>query len=142
MTPVTRQTPTPYRHDIAPPLPPFLALALKRAARSECRYRVGAVLVKGSRVLGQSANLPRNSPWVDFKNATWHAEEALLRRFPPPQGAVLYVARIDKQGCPALARPCPRCQQVLAAHGIETVHYTSAAGPETLRVSARHIHRS
>ncbi|MEV6576485.1 hypothetical protein [Streptomyces sp. NPDC051577] len=107
---------------------------MKRAARSQCRYRVGAVLVKGSRVLGQASNLPRNSPWVDFKNATWHAEEALLRRFPAPQGAVLYVARIDKQGRPALARPCPRCQRVLTAHRVEVVHYTAAAGPATLRI--------
>ncbi|MFI5987852.1 hypothetical protein ACIBEA_44255 [Streptomyces sp. NPDC051555] len=119
------------------PLPPFLALALKRAARSECRYRVGAVLVKGSRVLGQAANLPRNSPWVDFKNATWHAEEAVLRRFSPPRGAVLYVARLDRRGRPALARPCPRCQLVLAANGIRTVHYTAASGPQTLFVSTR-----
>lgn len=95
------------------------------------------MLVKGSRVLGQSANVPRNSPWVDYRNATWHAEEALLRRFPPPRGAVLYVARIDRLGRPALARPCPRCQDVLVAHGIEVVYYTAAGGPEILRMPAR-----
>ncbi|MFE3585814.1 tRNA-specific adenosine deaminase [Streptomyces vinaceus] len=115
-------------------LPPFLALALKQAARSECRYKVGAVLAKGGRVLSHASNRRRNSPWVDFKNATFHAEVALLRRYCPPPGAVVYVARIDRRGQPALARPCTRCQQVLANHGITLVHYTARHGHATLRI--------
>lgn len=110
----------------------FLALALKQAARSQCKYRVGAVLAKGSRVLGQAANRQRNSPCVDFRNATFHAEEALLRRVSAPHGAVIYVARIDSQGLPALARPCARCQRVLSLHGITLAQYTTITGPGRL----------
>ncbi|MYR02228.1 hypothetical protein GTW63_18845 [Streptomyces sp. SID6137] len=113
----------------------LLSMALKQAAQSECRFRVGAVLAKGSRVLGQAPNRRRNAPWVDFRHATFHAEEALMRRFPARPGAVLYVARLDRRNCPALARPCDRCQHVLSTHGISLVHYTTADGAGTLYLS-------
>ncbi|WP_172427457.1 hypothetical protein [Streptomyces murinus] len=113
----------------------LLVVALKQAARSECRFRVGAVLAKGSRVLGQTPNRRRNAPWIDFRHATFHAEEALIRRFSAPHGAVLYVARLDRRDCPALARPCSRCQDALRAYGISVVHYTTAAGAETLSLA-------
>lgn len=112
----------------------FLALALRQAARSKCRHKVGAVLVKGSRVLGQAPNSQRSTNWVDFKYATFHAEEMLLRRFHPPNGATVYVARIDSQGRPALARPCLRCQKILSSGGIALVHYTAPTGPGALRL--------
>ncbi|MGY9066998.1 hypothetical protein [Streptomyces sp. CAS3] len=113
----------------------LLGIALKQAARSECRFRVGAVLAKGSRVLGQAPNLRRNAPWIDFRHATFHAEEALMRKFPAPHGAVLYVARLDRRDRPALARPCSRCQHVLRTHGISLVHYTTAHGADTLHLT-------
>ncbi|MFE9934536.1 hypothetical protein [Streptomyces sp. NPDC005533] len=113
---------------------PFLNLALKQAARSTCRYRVGAVLVKGGRVLGHSFNRRRNCAQIDFRHATLHAEEAVLRRSKTPGGATLYVARLSRAGAPALARPCPRCQEALAAHGVLLARYTTGAGAGTLRL--------
>ncbi|GGV54745.1 hypothetical protein [Streptomyces spectabilis] len=113
----------------------FLDVALKQAARSKCRYRVGAVLVKGGRVLAHSSNRYRNAPSVDFRFATFHAEEVLLRRSSPPQGAVVYVARVNRAGEPQMARPCPRCQRALISSGVTLVHYTTAAGRETLSLA-------
>ncbi|WP_412566443.1 hypothetical protein [Streptomyces chartreusis] len=107
---------------------PFLGLALKQAARSRCRYRVGAVLARGSRVLGGSANLQRNPPHVDFRHATFHAEEAVLRRVVCPRGATAYVARLGRDGSPLMARPCWRCQRALTARGVVRVHYTTPQG--------------
>ncbi|WP_171076251.1 hypothetical protein [Streptomyces sp. YIM 121038] len=50
----------------------------------------------------------------------------LLRRAGTPPGRVAYVARVDRPGAPALARPCPRCQHSLPTRGIYVVHFTTA----------------
>ncbi|MCC2280936.1 hypothetical protein LKL35_37090 [Streptomyces sp. ET3-23] len=113
----------------------YLVIALKEAAHSECRYKVGAVLVKGGRVLGRSCNRRRNSPRTDFRHATFHAEEALMRGTDIPPRTVVYVARLSRTGAPLLARPCPRCQRLLAARGITLAHYTTGSGSGTLRMS-------
>ncbi|MEU0375310.1 hypothetical protein ABZ070_35230 [Streptomyces sp. NPDC006283] len=114
---------------------PYLNLALKQAARSRCRYRVGAVLVKGGRILGHACNRYRNCAKIDFKHATFHAEEAVLRRRNTPHGAIIYVARLSRAGTPMLALPCPRCQDALAAHGVAEARYTTGTGIGTLRLS-------
>ncbi|MFJ7305861.1 hypothetical protein [Streptomyces sp. NPDC099088] len=103
----------------------MMELAARQASLSRCRYRLGAVLVVGSRVLAASPNLRRNSPTVDFRHATFHAEEAVLRRAPRTAGAVVYVARVNAEGSRMLAKPCPRCQQALAAAGVSRVYYTA-----------------
>lgn len=113
----------------------YLALAIKQAANSQCRYRVGAVLVRGGRVLGGACNKYRNHPIIDFQNASFHAEEVILRRTRRPQGAVVYVARVDSQGRPLLARPCQRCQQALAAYGVARAYYTTATGSGSMRIA-------
>lgn len=113
----------------------YLSLAMKRAVDSQCRYRVGAVLVRGGRVLGGACNKYRNNPFIDFQNASFHAEEVLLRRTRRPQGAVVYVARVDNRGRPLLARPCQRCQQALAAYGVVRAHYTTDTGSGSMRIA-------
>ncbi|MFD9624105.1 deaminase [Streptomyces virginiae] len=105
----------------------LIDLAMRQAQRSQCRYKVGAVLVAGKRVLAAAPNIRRNSPLIDFRNATFHAEEATLRRAHRATGAVIYVARVNASGVPLLARPCPRCQEALAAAGVTKAYYT--AGP-------------
>ncbi|MFF3062801.1 deaminase [Streptomyces sp. NPDC057909] len=107
----------------------LIDLAVRQALRSRCRYRVGAVLVAGNRVLAWSPNLRRNDPMIDFRHATFHAEEAVLRRAHNTSGAVIYIARVNRAGIPLMARPCPRCQQALATAGIIRAHYTT--GPTT-----------
>ena len=103
----------------------FIELAVRQARRSSCRYQVGAVLAAGSRVLAVGQNVRRNSPVVDFKHATFHAEETVLRRTRRAVGAVIYVARINAAGAPALAAPCPRCQEALRAAGVVKAIYTA-----------------
>ncbi|WP_443078932.1 hypothetical protein [Streptomyces sp. NBC_01497] len=101
-------------------------LAIRQALRSRCRYRMGAVLMAGNRVLAWSPNLPRNNPVVDFQHATFHAEEVVLRRARRTRGAVVYVARVNRTGTTLLARPCPRCQQALAVAGVTHAYYTTS----------------
>lgn len=106
----------------------MIALALRRADSSGCRTKVGAVVAAGSRILAAKPNLRRNSPAIDFRNATFHAEEAALRRVRNPAGCVVYVARINSAGEPLLARPCAECQRLLASAGIVRAYYTAGDG--------------
>ncbi|WP_367141188.1 MULTISPECIES: hypothetical protein [Streptomyces] len=113
----------------------YLRIALKEAARSECRFKVGAVLAKGGRVLGRSCNRRRNSARTDYRHATFHAEEVLMRSTVAPRGAVVYVARVSSTGAPLLARPCLRCQRLLVSRGIALALYTTETGASALYLS-------
>ncbi|WP_116209092.1 hypothetical protein [Streptomyces olivoreticuli] len=113
----------------------FLDLAAKQAARSGCRYLVGAVVTKSGRVLISSCNRYRNSPGIDFQHATFHAEEMALRRARHVRGAVIHVARINAAGEPRMARPCQRCATALVARGIIRAHYTTPDGPAVVNLT-------
>ncbi|TRO55359.1 hypothetical protein E4K73_50795, partial [Streptomyces sp. IB201691-2A2] len=102
----------------------LINLALRQAMLSKCRYRVGAVLALGTRVMAFSPNRQRNNPAIDHLHATFHAEEYVLRRTARSRGATIYVARVDSSGHPALARPCPRCEQALLNAGVRRAYYT------------------
>ncbi|MFJ7905319.1 hypothetical protein ACIQ6V_33435 [Streptomyces sp. NPDC096198] len=112
----------------------YLRLALKNAKRSKCRHKVGAVLVKGNRILSQSHNIRRNPPLISHRYSTFHAEEVIMRRITPPKGSVLYVARLDRSGSPAIARPCPRCQDLIFSRGVKVAYYTTSNGLGWLRL--------
>ncbi|MFE5947483.1 hypothetical protein [Streptomyces sp. NPDC056480] len=104
----------------------MIDLAIRQALRSECRHRVGAVLVVGRRVIAASPNRRRNDPMIDFRHATFHAEEAVLRRVHRAAGAIIYVARVAADGTSVIARPCARCQVELARAGIVRAYYTAS----------------
>ncbi|MGW2207542.1 cytidine deaminase [Streptomyces sp. NPDC001774] len=103
----------------------LLQRAMREAQRSQCRYRVGALLVAGSRILSCSPNVPRNRPTIDFRHATFHAEEAALRRVRNATGLTIYIVRINAAGESVLARPCGRCQHALAAAGVSRALYST-----------------
>lgn len=101
-----------------------IELALRQARASRCRFRVGAVLASKNRVFAASPNKRRNSPVVDFRHSTFHAEEAVLRQVRDTAGREIYVARVNARAEPALARPCPRCLALLGRAGIGRAFYT------------------
>ncbi|MFB7057424.1 hypothetical protein ACFCXT_30445 [Streptomyces vinaceus] len=105
----------------------LIELAKRRAASSRCRHKMGAVIASGSRVLSAQANARRNSPAIDFKNASFHAEEAALRRVRNPVGATVFVARVDASGVAMMARPCARCTRRLTEAGVVGAYYTVSA---------------
>ncbi|MET8509919.1 hypothetical protein ABZV60_35835 [Streptomyces sp. NPDC004787] len=103
----------------------LIQMAIRQAQRSNCRHKVGAVIAVGNRVLAASPNLRRNSPRVDFRHATFHAEEAALRRARRTAGATAYVARVNSNGLPLLAEPCPRCHYALWTAGVVRAYFTT-----------------
>ncbi|MEU1569188.1 deaminase [Streptomyces mirabilis] len=105
-----------------------LQQAINVAKRSQCRHRMGAVIVLGNRVLAHGTNVQRNPPSVDFRNATYHAEEYVLKRAIATKGAVIYIARVNSFGMPMLAAPCSRCLEALAAAGVRKAIFTKCDG--------------
>jgi len=107
-----------------------LARALTIAGTSTERQRHGALITKGNRVLTVGVNASRNHPLVCSNpalEAGIHAEEAAMRALPSgidTSRLTLYVARMGRNGRPALSKPCDRCMSQIKALGIREVIYT------------------
>lgn len=88
--------------------------------------RHGALVVLGGSLLGMGINKNVLDPFYhkDAPKLSVHAEEAALKRCKRTAGAVLYVARINKQGLPRMSRPCTSCMQLIRAAGIKKIVYT------------------
>jgi deoxycytidylate deaminase len=102
-------------------------MALAQAEKSRyTKWRMGAVLVKGGRVIAAGSNTLRNEPGLaglPFEECSLHAEAAALQKVSNP-GGTMYVARITRSGKQSLARPCKRCRVLLVEAGIRTVVWT------------------
>ncbi len=108
----------------------LIHLAIRQATKSQCRHKMGAVLAAGSRVVAASPNKYRNSPLIDHRNSTFHAEDAALRRARGAPVSMVFVARVNAAFVPMLARPCPGCVVKLARAGVMRAYYT--AGPTSV----------
>lgn len=108
-----------------------LELAARIAATSDCRMKVGAVLVKGGRILARGTNKMRNNPAyiVPWTECSEHAEESVLRQVRNARGTTIYVARVNRKGEWRLAKPCDRCQVALDLAGVTKVVYTDEGLP-------------
>lgn len=107
--------------------------ALSVAAReADGGYRLGAIAVRGGKILGFGTNKFRNDPYhcPGTPRTGWsvHAEHACLKQVSAPAGATLYVARITRSGRPAMARPCQHCWAMIRRAGINKVIYTTPHG--------------
>lgn len=80
-------------------------------------YRFAVIGVRYDGAIVRSRNLSTKTP-----EHRAHAESRIVRKL--DVGAVIYIARVLKDGNPALARPCKKCQNVLRAHGIKKAYFT------------------
>jgi deoxycytidylate deaminase len=106
----------------------FLNLAVKQALISPCPTRHGAVLVKNGHVISVGVNILKNDPaYVTVVSAlSVHAEDSVLKaNRGSAAGAVLYVARVNCHGGPAMSRPCKSCQKLLSRYGVKKVIWTA-----------------
>ena len=93
------------------------------------RHKLGAVIVRGSRVLSAGYNSIRYTKELGY--GTLHAEEAAIlkllksRRQHLLVGADIYVSRVRPNGSIGLARPCDRCMELIKSVGIHRVFYTT-----------------
>lgn len=111
----------------------MLRLARKQALLSTFhRARVGAVVVRGGRVLSVGHNQIRYTKHIKRPYPeSLHAEQAAIlkllskRKLSDLVGSTMFVCRIDRRGIARLARPCANCQNLIDAVGIKEVVYTT-----------------
>ena len=109
----------------------YLEIASNLAKSSDAgRYKHGAIIVKGGRVLSTGINKFKNHPNI-FENksiikqkAHIHAEADAIRKAGDLKGATIYVARINKTGNTGLSRPCNYCYEKIIEAGITKIVYT------------------
>lgn len=108
-----------------------LRKSFKVAEKSTYRARMGAVILKGGRVISTGFNELRYSKHNTREWGSVHAEEAaivkVIRRhggLAKLAGATMYITRIKKDGTTGLAKPCELCQELIDSVGIKKVFYT------------------
>jgi deoxycytidylate deaminase len=95
-------------------------------------HRLGAVIVKGKRILSTGYNEIRYSKTIG-KN-TLHAEAAAIRKLLDRRalddlvGSDLYVLRFTHAGRIGMARPCSQCMELIRSVGIHRVYFTQDDG--------------
>lgn len=110
----------------------FLAVAKYFAAKSQSRQKHGAIVVKSGRVLGTGYNKDKNNPMQVSPehiktHCSRHAEvEAIRDAGFDVGGAILYVARVNRQGTALNSKPCKYCQAVIESTQIKKVIYTES----------------
>ena len=103
------------------------------------RTKIGAVIAHGNKIVSQACNVTKTHPeqqrWHDITNsfrpkACLHAELGAILKAGTDntQGATIYVARWDRNGRQAIAKPCRSCARAIAAAGIRRAVYTTADG--------------
>jgi deoxycytidylate deaminase len=94
------------------------------ARMSACRFQMGCIIVKGSRILSVATNVIKTHP--TRKNygdhcISIHAElNAILLAQTDVVGATAYVARVNGTQS---SMPCPTCQMYLKQSGISRAIY-------------------
>lgn len=118
----------------------MLALALLESAKSSHdRVKIGAVIVRGGKVVGKGFNTTKSHPLQLYYNqkagrlapkSSCHAELAAIINAGRNDlsGATIYVARFDRVGQLANCRPCRACQLALDRAGIKDVKFTTEEG--------------
>ena len=119
----------------------MIRIATKQAKRSQfVRARVGAVIVRGGRVLARGCNrigysyILRDRKFPESVHAEAQAILELLKtwRWQQLVGSNLYVSRINNSGITRLARPCLACQRLIKSVGIRKVFYTTNTGSKQM----------
>jgi len=104
-----------------------LKLAEAQARKSlHPRWKVGAALVKGGRIVSTGHNISKNNPslpGIPLRSCSVHAEASALRGV-DACGATLYVARVTRRNTLGMARPCAGCEKLLRAAQVRRVVWT------------------
>lgn len=116
----------------------YFDLARRVSKRSDCRCRIGSVLVKSGRVLSIGNNERKIGPEVTRMGYAYslHAEisACLGLEREDLHGATLYNWRETRRGEKTISKPCKLCQKILGGLGIRQVYYTTGNSFECLKI--------
>ena len=104
----------------------FLQQAKKIANLSNERFKVGAIVTKGNRILGLGVNVNKTHPKSNGRFKTLHAEHSAIldAGLNELQGSTVYVFRSTKDTLPANSKPCPSCYKLLKEAGVKEVYFS------------------
>ena len=106
----------------------WLAKASKLAELSTCNNKHGAIIFKGSRVLGVGVNRFKNHPAIVSSpslESSVHAEIAAIKALgSETKGATIVIARVNNKGEQMMSHPCDSCMKEIQKVGIKRVLYT------------------
>ena len=114
----------------------LLQLAIETAQSSPSRRKIGAVLLKKSKVIATAVNLEQKSHPLQAKLANkvglpekiyLHAEIHALIKAKEDADCII-VARINNQGKLRNSKPCPICALALESENITKICYTTNKG--------------
>lgn len=114
----------------------LLDLAIETAMSSPSRRKVGAVLLKKTKIITTAVNLEKKSHPIQAKFAKrvglapkvfLHAEVHSLIKARDDADTII-VARVDKHGKLRNSRPCPICSLALEESGVNNVYYSTDDG--------------
>jgi len=96
------------------------------AKTSQERHKHACIIVKGGAIQGYGVNTRRNIPGIiDNIDALGdHAEARALKNSTKTEGAVAFIARVNKNDQERMSRPCPKCIKALKEAGIKKIVYT------------------
>lgn len=114
----------------------ILKKAIEEAEKSEYYpYKIGAVIFKGSRILGYGHNAIRSFNKIPSKYKKWenslHAEQKAIfscSDLTKLKGSSILVIRISKSGKMRMAKPCDMCEATIKHFGIREVLYSGEDG--------------
>lgn len=111
----------------------MIRIASRQAGKSSFnRHKLGAVIVKGDRVMSTGYNSIRYSK--ELRKSNIHAEEAAIlkllkaKRLGDLNGSTIYVSRICPSGRLGLSKPCKDCHSLIQSVGIREVCYSTNQG--------------
>ena len=113
----------------------IINLAIAEAEKSTYRFKIGAVIFKGKRIISSGHNGIRSSANIKnkFKNYinSLHAEQAALMNIDwcKVKGCSIFVAKVShRHGLISMASPCDMCRSILSHVGINTIYYADSNG--------------
>jgi tRNA(Arg) A34 adenosine deaminase TadA len=103
-----------------------LSRAVSLAKNSKEKTKHGCLIVRGGSLQGLGINVSRNTPGIvmEIDALGVHAEIRALKSCTRTDGAVAYIARVNRRGMQRQSRPCPNCIVALKNAGIKRVIYT------------------
>ncbi len=96
-----------------------LATRVAKANTQAKTYLFGAVAERTDRAIVVSTNIRTQTP-----EHSAHCESRLLRKC--GWGATIWIARVDRNGNWAMAKPCIKCETLIRNKGVKKVYYTIA----------------
>lgn len=108
---------------------------IEEAEASTYRFKIGAVIFKGSRIISSGHNGIRSSAnikdkYKKYKNAL-HAEQAALLNIDwnKVKGCSILVMKVSlSKGILGMALPCEMCRTILNHVGIKHIYYSNEKG--------------